>query len=151
MRLSEAICELIDDFGLVGFGAVAITDSETMARALRAIDKANGYCFGGRETGAAELFGCAAGETEWDDERFGTLQERFLCGSLGGGSGGEEAGDDCASGDGVGRRQPVEERHMTEADLREELLPPGHPSRRREHRPVDLEGMPEGDEDGTLV
>lgn len=151
MRLSEAICELIDDFGLVGFGAIAISDSETVARALRAIDKANGYCFGGRETGTAELFGCAAGETEWDDERFGTLQERFISGSLGGEDGGEEDGDECEGGGAGGRRRPVEERHMTETDLREELLPPGHPSRRRTHRPVDLESVTEDGEDGTLV
>jgi hypothetical protein len=124
-----------------------------VARALRAIDKANGYCFGGRETGAAELFGCAAGETEWDDERFGTLQERFISGSQGG-AGGEdgESGEDGEGGYGGGRRQPVEERHMTETDLREELLPLGHASRRGMRRGLkDLGGVPEEAGEGTLV
>ena len=79
LKLSAAICELVDDFGLVGFGAVAVDDSETMARALRSIDKANGYCFGGSADGAdAGIFTVAAGVTEWDDERIGDVQERYM-------------------------------------------------------------------------
>ena len=131
MKLSEAICELVDDFGLVGFGAIAISDSETVARALRSIDKANGYCFGARDERPANLFGCAAGEMEWDDERVGSLQERFMSRPLDE----EHAEDDGASDGDVWHRRPVEERHMTEEDLRDELLPPGaHRAHRRSPR-----------------
>ncbi|EOD22059.1 hypothetical protein EMIHUDRAFT_74692 [Emiliania huxleyi CCMP1516] len=64
LKLSAAICELVEDFGLVGFGAVAVDDSETMARALRSIDKANGYCFGATEGAPAGVFGCAAADLD---------------------------------------------------------------------------------------
>jgi len=100
----------------------------------------SGYCFGASEAGEADLFGCAAGEREWDDERTGSLQERFL------------GGWDDGEGDEAGRRGQPEERHMTEEDLREELLPPGHPARRGP-RPVDLQDFvaEEKGEEGTLV
>ena len=77
-RLNERIAELIDDFSLVSFGTLQIEDRESVARALKAIDKANGYCFG--DPGGADygIFTCAAGETEWDDERVGSVQERYM-------------------------------------------------------------------------
>ena len=34
MKLSAAICELVEDFGLVGFGAVAVDDSRSGIRVL---------------------------------------------------------------------------------------------------------------------
>ena len=48
--LNAAICELVDDFSLVQFGTIDISDRASVARALRSIDKANGYCFGAAET-----------------------------------------------------------------------------------------------------
>ena len=79
VKLSAAICELVDDFGLVSFGTVNISDRESIARALKTIDKANGYVFGGGTDGAdASIFACAARDTEWDDERVGDVQERYM-------------------------------------------------------------------------
>eukprot|EP00966_Prymnesium_polylepis_P006135 140557-Prymnesium_polylepis.2 len=52
---------------------------ESVSRVLATIDKANGYCFGGSELGAeASVFTCAAGVQEWDDDRVGTVQERYM-------------------------------------------------------------------------
>ena len=79
VKLSAAICELVDDFGIVNFGTVNISDKESIARALKAIDKANGYVFGGGpEGGDASLFATAARDTDWDDERVGDVQERYM-------------------------------------------------------------------------
>lgn len=46
-KLNEALCELIEDFSLVGFYTLSVEDKELMARLLRVIDKANGYVYGG--------------------------------------------------------------------------------------------------------
>ena len=76
--LNERIVELIDDFSLVNYGTLNITDKASVARALRSIDKANGYCFGSTEGADAGVFTCAASEVDWDDERVGEVQERYM-------------------------------------------------------------------------
>jgi GTPase SAR1 family protein len=77
-KLNAAIVELVDDFSLVNFGTLDITDKASVARALKSIDKANGYCFGAAEGVDASVFTCAAGELEWDDDRVGTAEERYM-------------------------------------------------------------------------
>ena len=77
-RLNEAIVELVEDFSLVAFGTLNITEKESVARALRSIDKANGYCFGDPLGADGGIFTCAAGETDWDDERVGSVAERYM-------------------------------------------------------------------------
>ena len=42
-KLNEAVCELIDDFGLVHFGTLDIGSRESVARVLRDADRAIGY------------------------------------------------------------------------------------------------------------
>ncbi|KAJ2786981.1 hypothetical protein GGI15_001087 [Coemansia interrupta] len=44
--LNRAICELIEDFSMVGFSTLCITDKHSVAALLKEIDKANGYIFG---------------------------------------------------------------------------------------------------------
>ncbi|KAJ1912931.1 hypothetical protein H4219_005416, partial [Mycoemilia scoparia] len=46
-KLNEAICELVEDFSIVGFTTLAIEDKESVANLVKQIDKANGYIFGG--------------------------------------------------------------------------------------------------------
>ena len=77
-KLNAAIVELVDDFSLVSFGTLNIQDKESVARALRSIDKANGYCFGHVEGADVGIFTCAAGEAEWEDERVGSVSERYM-------------------------------------------------------------------------
>ncbi|KAF8270124.1 cytoplasmic protein [Lactarius quietus] len=43
--LNMAICELIEDFGLVGFETLAVEDKHSMLNLTRAIDRATGYVF----------------------------------------------------------------------------------------------------------
>ncbi|ORY16695.1 hypothetical protein BCR34DRAFT_556435 [Clohesyomyces aquaticus] len=47
--LNEAIVDLVQDFGLVGFETLAVEDRKSMMILLRAIDRAGGYAFGGIE------------------------------------------------------------------------------------------------------
>ena len=73
------IVELVEDFSLVTFGTLNISDKESVSRVLASIDKANGYVFGGSDLGAdAGIFTCAAGVAEWDAERVGSVQERYM-------------------------------------------------------------------------
>ncbi|KZT61761.1 hypothetical protein CALCODRAFT_522661 [Calocera cornea HHB12733] len=43
--LNRAICDLVEDFGLVGFETLAVEDKTSMLRLLRVVDKATGYVF----------------------------------------------------------------------------------------------------------
>jgi len=54
--LNRAICDLVEDFGLVGFETLAVEDKASMLRLLRVVDKATGYVFApppGARTGEA--------------------------------------------------------------------------------------------------
>ena len=78
-KLNAAIAELVDDYSLVNFGTLNIGDKESVSRALRQIDKANGYCFGHSGEGAdAGIFTVAQGELENDHERIGSISERYM-------------------------------------------------------------------------
>ena len=47
--LNNAVVDLIEDFGLVGFETLAVEDKRSMMTLLQAIDRAGGYAFGGSE------------------------------------------------------------------------------------------------------
>lgn len=47
--LNNAIIDLIEEFGLVGFETVAVEDKKSMMNLLRVIDRASGYVFGPAE------------------------------------------------------------------------------------------------------
>lgn len=47
--LNEAIINLVEEYGLVGFETLAVEDKKSMMMLLRAIDRAGGYVFGGVE------------------------------------------------------------------------------------------------------
>ncbi|EST06462.1 hypothetical protein PSEUBRA_004362 [Kalmanozyma brasiliensis GHG001] len=44
-KLNEAICELVEDFGLVSFETLAVEDRRSMFRLLQVLDKAIGYIY----------------------------------------------------------------------------------------------------------
>jgi len=44
-KLTEALCEVVNDFGLVSFMPLNIQDKQTMSNVLKAIDDANGFSF----------------------------------------------------------------------------------------------------------
>lgn len=47
--LNNAVIELVEDFGLVGFETLAVEDKRSMMTLLQAVDRAGGYAFGGAE------------------------------------------------------------------------------------------------------
>lgn len=47
--LNNAIIDLVEEFGLVGFETLAVEDKKSMMNLLRAIDRAGGYAFGPAE------------------------------------------------------------------------------------------------------
>lgn len=68
--LNEAIINLVEEFGLVGYETLAVEDKKSMMSLLRAIDKAGGYAFGGAE---------GANDTVWQvavREGLGTMDVR---------------------------------------------------------------------------
>ncbi|KAK2754800.1 hypothetical protein FQN54_006693 [Arachnomyces sp. PD_36] len=75
--LNEAIIELVEEFGLVGFETLAVEDKKSMMNLLQAIDRAGGYAFGTAE---------GANDTVWQvavREGLGTMdirdvQERWI-------------------------------------------------------------------------
>ncbi|EEQ91811.1 ATP binding protein [Blastomyces dermatitidis ER-3] len=75
--LNQAIVELVQDFGLVGFETLAVEDKKSMMSLLHVIDRAGGYAFGSAE---------GANDTVWQvavREGLGTMdikdvQERWL-------------------------------------------------------------------------
>jgi hypothetical protein len=84
-QLNAAICELVEDFGLVGFLTLCIEDKESMLHLTRAIDKANGYIFGGLESGNESIFQTADRWDAWDrysrevEEKYlGTTNPEFI-------------------------------------------------------------------------
>lgn len=46
-KLNDALIQLVEDFGLVGFETLAVEDRASMASFLRAVDRANGWVFAG--------------------------------------------------------------------------------------------------------
>jgi hypothetical protein len=47
--LNQAIVELVESFGLVGYETLAVEDKRSMMHLLQMCDRANGYAFGGAE------------------------------------------------------------------------------------------------------
>ncbi|KAJ1735974.1 hypothetical protein LPJ72_001632 [Coemansia sp. Benny D160-2] len=45
-ELNRVICELVEDFSMVGFSTLCINDKHSVANLLKEIDKANGFIFG---------------------------------------------------------------------------------------------------------
>lgn len=46
-KLNDALIQLVEDFGLVGFETLAVEDRASMASFVRAVDRANGWVFAG--------------------------------------------------------------------------------------------------------
>ncbi|SPO20203.1 related to GPN-loop GTPase 2 homolog [Ustilago trichophora] len=54
-KLNEAICELVEDFGLVSFETLAVEDRRSMFRLLQVLDKAVGYIYVSPTTNALDF------------------------------------------------------------------------------------------------
>ncbi|KAJ3000032.1 hypothetical protein HDV02_000984 [Globomyces sp. JEL0801] len=65
-KLNASLCELVEDFGLVGFSTLCIQDKDSVLNLVRIIDKANGYIYGGLEEGNESIFQVAERWDIWD-------------------------------------------------------------------------------------
>jgi len=63
-RLNKAIAELVQDYALVSFRPLSVTDKAAMNRVLHAIDRANGYLF--RQADLAAVAGLDVGVSAGD-------------------------------------------------------------------------------------
>lgn len=98
-KLNEVMCEVVDDFSLLSFVPLDISDAGSVGRVVARVDRANGYVFlGGGDGGDADappskereerggdevrdMFQCAMqteGGEEWGYEQTADVQERFL-------------------------------------------------------------------------
>eukprot|EP00898_Chlorokybus_atmophyticus_P003427 jgi/Chlat1/4085/Chrsp26S08851 len=81
-KLSEALCEIVQDFSLVGFTTLNIQDKESVLRLVRLIDKSNGYVFTGLEGSNVSLGQAyakyASAEPEWDWDKTAAVQEKYM-------------------------------------------------------------------------
>lgn len=75
--LNNAVVELIENFGLVGFETLAVEDKKSMMTLLQAIDRAGGYAFGGAE-GANDSVWQVAMREGMKGMTIGDVQERWI-------------------------------------------------------------------------
>lgn len=77
-RLTAKLTGLVEDYGLVSFVPLNVSDKQTMVRLLRAVDKANGYVFGaGEQRSIQSLLACAVG-AEFQDDLVGGAADRYV-------------------------------------------------------------------------
>ncbi|RKP10081.1 GPN-loop GTPase [Thamnocephalis sphaerospora] len=75
--LNKALCELVEDFGLLGFYTLCIEDKMSVANVMQAIDKANGCVFGGLEMGNESIFSVAA-RADHGEQEVKRVQDRYI-------------------------------------------------------------------------
>ncbi|CAK9234220.1 unnamed protein product [Sphagnum troendelagicum] len=69
-KLTEKLCEVIEDYSLVNFTTLNIQDKESVMDILKLIDKSNGYVFAGIEGNITEFNKIAAAPLNWDYYRY---------------------------------------------------------------------------------
>lgn len=73
--MNTALVSIIEDYSLVSFIPLDVSSKELLLRVKNAVDKANGYIFGGNEPKDVQtLLACAVGATS-ETERMSTLDE----------------------------------------------------------------------------
>lgn len=74
-RMSEGICEVISDLGLVSFLPLNVEDGSTVGRVLAAVDRANGYSFAAVQT--AEYLQMYRNSPSEEQEKSRSLRHMF--------------------------------------------------------------------------
>ncbi|KAJ3292599.1 GPN-loop GTPase 2 [Borealophlyctis nickersoniae] len=91
VSLNKALCELVEEYSLVGFHTLCIEDKESVLNLARAVDRANGFVYGGLEEGNESLMQVAVKVGGFVDE-WQSISEKYLRG---------REGDDKVEGDEV--------------------------------------------------
>uniref|UniRef100_A0A1A8C446 GPN-loop GTPase 2 n=1 Tax=Nothobranchius kadleci TaxID=1051664 RepID=A0A1A8C446_NOTKA len=77
-RLNEKLAEVIQDYSLVSFVPLSVQDKESMIQVLRAVDKANGYCFGDLEERNLQAMMSAAVGADFQFSSALGVQEKYV-------------------------------------------------------------------------
>eukprot|EP00243_Klebsormidium_subtile_P008903 TRINITY_DN4326_c0_g1_i1.p1 TRINITY_DN4326_c0_g1~~TRINITY_DN4326_c0_g1_i1.p1 ORF type:complete len:301 (+),score=74.91 TRINITY_DN4326_c0_g1_i1:72-974(+) len=77
-KLTEGLCEVIQDYGMVSFATLDINDKESVYEVVKLVDKSNGYVFAGIEGDVTELSKVAAGDTNWNYYKAAAVQEKYI-------------------------------------------------------------------------
>ncbi|XP_067863030.1 GPN-loop GTPase 2 isoform X1 [Heptranchias perlo] len=78
-QLNKKLVEVIEDYSLVSFIPLNVQDKETMKHVMRAVDKANGYCFGDTEQRSLEaMMSAAVGADFQFTDRTMAAQEKYV-------------------------------------------------------------------------
>lgn len=77
-KLNEAIVELVEEYGLVGFETLAVEDRSSMLQLLRAIDRASGYAFGGTDGVDESVWQVAVSEGGGRTMEVRDIEERWI-------------------------------------------------------------------------
>ena len=76
-KLQAALAEVVEDFGLLGFIPLDITNAESVGRVLARVDKCNGYVFTTESNQNEDMFQCAV-QAENTYESIADIQERIV-------------------------------------------------------------------------
>ncbi|TQS33098.1 hypothetical protein Golomagni_06569 [Golovinomyces magnicellulatus] len=118
-KLNEAICELVEDFGLVSFETLAVEDRRSMFRLLQVLDKAVGYIYVSASSNAYD-YGDEENEGAYEPGRASATAGAALRGQMGADAHSlfsvADRGDPLGWGDAL----EVQERYIDHRELYEE-------------------------------
>ena len=86
-KLARGLCEVAEDYGLVSFATLDVTDEASMRRVLALCDQANGAVFAGLAAAAARrgeapamphAYSVSTGAAAWPSERLMDVAEKFM-------------------------------------------------------------------------
>ena len=76
-RLFEGLAELVEDYGLLNFQPLDISNVTSVGQVLQKVDRSNGYIFMPINTAQEDLFRVAVQESENRFETISEIQERL--------------------------------------------------------------------------
>lgn len=77
-HLNKKLAEVIQDYSLVSFVPLNVQDKQSMITVLRAVDKANGYCFGDLEERNLQAMMSAAVGADFQFDMTLGVQEKYI-------------------------------------------------------------------------
>lgn len=86
-KMTRGLCEVAEDYGLVSFATLDVTDEASMRHLLALCDKANGAVFAGLADAAArrgeapampQTYSVATGSASWGSERLMDVAEKHM-------------------------------------------------------------------------
>ncbi|KAJ3302185.1 GPN-loop GTPase 2, partial [Blyttiomyces sp. JEL0837] len=77
-KLNRALCELIEEFSLVGFHTLAVNDRESMLHLCQVIDKATGYIYGSLDSEDQSILETVAASTKYYFQELEDLTEKYV-------------------------------------------------------------------------